>query len=202
MPATAYRPTWQWYTATSTTSANSLYLNTGWYPDNYRYQPTWATATTNATTTWANDVVWQYWVDGTAQAFASVRPLVAPAPSAADLERREQRQLASVRARALLENFLSDQQKAELEQQGYFHVVGSRGRLYRILARGQAGNVELLRPDGMLQARLCAHPRNNLPNEDAWLAQMLELRSDENHFLRVANLHVGSLPGDLYAAAA
>lgn len=164
------------------------------------YRPQRVSAATNAWyPTSNNNVVWEYWNE------APYRQIAPPAQVAAILrtteERHQQRQAASVRARALLEDFLSAEQKAELEQ-GYFHVVGSRGRRYRIRAQGQAGNVELLRPDGGLQARLCAHPRNHLPDADAWLVQMIELRHNEDNFLRTANVHAGHLPGDLYAAAA
>lgn len=112
-------------------------------------------------------------------------------------ERRQRRVAARARARTLLGEFLNDEQKAELERHGRFHVVGSKGRRYCIRAEGQSGNVDLLKPDGSIQARLCCHPRTSdgyLPEEDAWLMQMIEIRHDEDHFLRTANVHRGSLP--------
>lgn len=115
-------------------------------------------------------------------------------------EEREKRQAARVRARLLLGEFLDDEQKAELEHHGRFFVTGSRGRRYCIRAEGQSGNVDLLKPDGSVQARLCCHPRwvpgenDMLPEGDAWLVQMIEIRHDEDHFLRTANVHRGVLP--------
>ena len=99
------------------------------------------------------------------------------------------------RARILLAEFLSDEQKVELERHGRFHVTGSRGRRYCIRAHGQSGNVDLLKPDGSVQATLCAHPGAYVPDGDAWLMQMIELRHDEDHFLSTANVHRGSLVG-------
>jgi hypothetical protein len=114
-------------------------------------------------------------------------------------ERYQARAAARARARTLLGEFLDDEQKAELEHHGQFHVTGSRGRRYCIRAEGQSGNVDLLKPDGSVQARLCCHPRSmdyeSLPEGDAWLMQMIEIRHDEDHFLRTANVHRGSLAG-------
>jgi hypothetical protein len=107
----------------------------------------------------------------------------------------QERAAARTRARVLLEDFLSDEQKVELERKGRFHVTGSKGRRYCIRTTGgQQGNVDLLKPDGSVQASLCCHPRGYLPDGDAWLMQMVELRHDEEHFLRTANVHRGSLP--------
>jgi hypothetical protein len=111
--------------------------------------------------------------------------------------RDEGRRAARTRARLLLGEFLDEEQKAELEVHGRFHVTGSKGRRYCIRAQGQAGNVDLLTANGEVQATLCAHPRDNLPEGDAWLMQMIELRHDEEHFLRTANVHRGRLPADV-----
>jgi hypothetical protein len=111
-----------------------------------------------------------------------------------DRERHQERQVARVRARTLLDDFLSDEQKLDLERHGHFIVIGSKGRRYRIRTRGQSGNVDLLAPNGEVQAMLCAHPRDYLPDGDAWLMQMIELRHDEDHFLATANIHRGQLP--------
>ena len=89
---------------------------------------------------------------------------------------------------------LSAEQRTELAQRGYFHVVGSRGRRYRIRAQGIDGNVEWVDNDGVVLGRLCAHPNGSLPMADYWLAQMLTLRHDEDAFLRVANVHAGQRP--------
>jgi hypothetical protein len=108
-----------------------------------------------------------------------------------------ERRAAVTRARGLLHSMLSAEQRAEFDIHHRFHVNGSRGRRYCIQANGQSGNVELLDAQGKLQARLCAHPRGYLPDPDAWLAQMLEIATDEDHFLLTANVHWGKRPDDV-----
>jgi hypothetical protein len=166
------------------------------------YQPTYQYSNTSIYTAenrWTDDV-WHQWVSvpqtygyGPAQ-FHVETPEETAARRLQELAHREERQAARTRARVLLGEFLSEEQNAELEHHGRFHVTGSRGRRYCIRAEGQAGNVDLLKPDGSLQARLCCHPREGLPEGDAWLMQMIEIRHDEDHFLRTANVHRGSLP--------
>jgi hypothetical protein len=174
-----------------TTSGATTVQQTGWYPQNGWYQ------TTTAIT---QDQVWQTWINSpnvTWGSYAQTR-IETPEEMEARREAREQerrdRMVARARARTLLGEFLSDEQKVELERHGRFHVTGSRGRRYCIRAEGQAGNVDLLKPDGSLQAKLCCHPRQGLPDGDAWLMQMIEIRHDEDHFLRTANVHRGALP--------
>jgi hypothetical protein len=166
------------------------------------YQPTFYTQTTS--TTISPDQIWQQWVNtpnityGTYGVSPQQFHIETPEEMEARREERErdrqERVVARARARILLEEFLSDEQKVELEHHGRFHVTGSKGRRYCIHTSGQSGNVDLLKADGSLQATLCAHPRNSLPDGDAWLMQMIELRHDEDHFLRTANVHRGSLP--------
>jgi hypothetical protein len=180
------QPTWMMQTASN---ASITY-----------YQPTYSNTSIYTANNWWTDEVWQQWVTvpqtyGYAQGQFRVET---PEEIEAHRERRErerqERQVARTRARVLLGEFLSEEQNAELERHGRFHVTGSRGRRYCIRAEGQAGNVDLLKPDGSLQARLCCHPREGLPEGDAWLMQMIEIRHDEDHFLRTANVHRGSLP--------
>lgn len=132
--------------------------------------------------------VWQQWVQPVSMGQLNVLPDPDPA-------RQLQHDTARTRARILLAEFLSDEQKGELERHGRFHVIGSKGRRYCIRASGQSGNVDLLHPDGSVQATLCAHPGSYVPDGDAWLMQMIELRHDEDHFLQTANVHRGSLAG-------
>ena len=56
---------------------------------------------------------------------------------------------------------------------------------------GRIGNVRLLDERGVWLASYCIHPTNEheLPVADIQLSQLLLLRSDEEEFLRVANLH-------------
>lgn len=161
-----------------------------WYPQNTSY----------GIPAIAQDQIWQRWVSSpniTWDSYAQAR-IETPAEMEARRQERErehqERVAARARARVLLGEFLSEDQKAELEHHGRFHVTGSRGRRYCIRAEGQAGNVDLIKPDGSVQARLCCHPRQGLPDGDAWLMQMIEIRHDEDHFLATANVHRGSIP--------
>jgi hypothetical protein len=145
------------------------------------------------------DTIWQQWIT-VPQTYGYGGQLHVETPEEIEHHRvrrerdHQERVAARTRARVLLGEFLSDEQKAELDQHGRFHVMGSRGRRYCIRAEGQAGNVDLLKADGSIQARLCCHPRQGLPDGDAWLMQMIEIRHDEDHFLATANVHRGSLP--------
>ena len=164
-------------TYTPITSTSTLYTTNWTYGG--QYQPIYTGTGT--------DQVWQQWLTlTTEQQVVQERQIH---------EAHTRRDTARTRARILLGEFLSEEQKGELEQHGRFHVLGSKGRRYCIRASGQSGNVDLLRPDGTVQATLCAHPGDYVPDGDAWLMQMIELRHDEDHFLQTANVHRGSLAG-------
>lgn len=149
-----------------------------------------------------SDDAWYQWVQSS-QTYGYPSQFHVETPEETEARRverereRQDRHAARTRARVLLGEFLSDDQKGELERNGRFHVTGSKGRRYCIRTTGQAGNVDLLKPDGSVQATLCAHPGSYLPDGDAWLMQMIELRHDEDHFLSTANVHRGSLAGCL-----
>jgi hypothetical protein len=182
----------QYYVPTWTSNASNI--STQWY------QPT-QTHTYQTVNTYSNEV-WNQWVimgNGTMtispqSAFRVETPEEIEARREERAREAQERVAARTRARILLEDFLSDEQKEELNYHSRFHVTGSRGRRYCIRTSGQAGNVDLLKPDGKVQATLCCHPRGYLPDGDAWLMQMVEIRHDEEHFLRTANVHRGSLP--------
>jgi hypothetical protein len=159
---------------------------------------TWVT-TPSITTSTYTDQVWQTWVNTP----GALTPVGQEANEYRQQTERyqaerhrlgQERRAASARARILLGEFLTEEQKTELERHGRFHVTGSKGRRYCIRTTGQSGNVDLLTDKGEVQASLCAHPCGYLPDGDAWLMQMLEIRNDEDHFLRTANVHRGRLP--------
>ena len=208
----------QWYT-TSGTTTNYIPVNTQYYTTAASTQTIWQNW--NVTTTGSyqvpitySDQAWIQWNQTWHQ--INYQPHVYTLEELAQMEAQQARQraiyeernqrriAARTRARTLLEDFLDDEQKAELDRHGRFHVVGSKGRRYCIRAEGQSGNVDLLKPDGSFQARLCAHPTGvrlddspgyeALPEGDAWLMQMIEIRHDEDHFLRTVNVHRGALP--------
>lgn len=199
MPQTGYWP--QYYTTTAcTTNTYTPQIWQGWVnQSNNTVSDQWYQTTASTQQIWVNWVIQTPDVTWGSSRYATYQPVVeTPEQRTARRLREEfahkERQAARTRARALLEGFLDDEQKADLERHGRFHVTGSRGRRYCIRAEGQAGNVDLLKPDGSLQARLCCHPRQSLPDGDAWLMQMIEIRHDEDHFLRTANVHRGVLP--------
>jgi len=75
---------------------------------------------------------------------------------------------------------------------GVIEITGSAGGKYRIVQSGYEGNVEQLDADGEVTMRVCAHPRNpgrNLPSGDMWVGQVLALKTDEEEFLAMANVH-------------
>jgi len=91
------------------------------------------------------------------------------------------------RAERLLKANLTLEQTAQLEAQGWFEVLGSLGRRYRIW-QGQVRNVIRLGEDGTPAQRLCAHPAEYVPDEDAMLAQKLLIEVDEEAFAKIANV--------------
>jgi hypothetical protein len=106
-------------------------------------------------------------------------------------ERRRQAHLddlAATRAKALLLELLTEEQKAEYAEFEYFHVIGQSGKLYRI-KRGSAGNVYSIGLDGNEEHKYCIHARDSVPHEDNMIAQYGLLRTDEEQFLSLANRH-------------
>ena len=106
------------------------------------------------------------------------------------LEREEKEKEANAKALSLLRKHLSPEQLEQLKA-GYFEVVGSRGRVYRILCTiGISGNV--LRLDakgGRATHRYCCHIGHHHPQSDHFLAQKLMLEHFEERFIQTANLH-------------
>jgi hypothetical protein len=187
--STQYVPMWgSWQNNATIIQTN------GWYQNQSAYTP--------IITSTGADQVWYTWVtmgNGTMTTspnytYHQETPEEIEARREERAREAEERVAARTRARVLLEDFLDDEQKEELNYHSRFHVTGSKGRRYCIRTSGQQGNVDLLKPDGGVQATLCCHPRGYLPDGDAWLMQMVEIRHDEEHFLRTANVHRGSLP--------
>jgi hypothetical protein len=116
---------------------------------------------------------------------------------AIDRRRSRQRSRADKLAEDLLIACLSRQQAMDHLEHGWFDVISSLGRRFRIYTRtsvyggsqpSQSGNVVLLNDEGKQEARYCVHPPDNLPHADAWLAQKLALEADEDTVMAVANL--------------
>lgn len=95
------------------------------------------------------------------------------------------------KAKIVLLRALTPEQREEFKQFGYVHVTGGKTqRRYRI-REGRMGNIDVLDKAGKVRHRLCAHPREDLPDYDVMLTQVLYLRDAENEegFLSIANRH-------------
>jgi len=168
-----------------------------------------STASTGSVTydaTWVNWVRdahdWQVRSTRNAQAANAARQLARPvetaeqrmAREAADVKRRadealrmkaevEKKAKAKVRAKKLLQDHITKEQRESLEKHGFFEVVVA-GKTYRI-RQGTHGNVRLIE-NGKEVKSFCIQP-NYVPDEDAMLAQKLLLETDEASFLKIAN---------------
>jgi len=104
----------------------------------------------------------------------------------ADLRAKHAKETAArERAKALLREFLDEQQRDTLDKHRWFEVVSPAGRRYRI-TQGRAGNVYLIE-GGHQVMRYCIHPADMVPDEDTMLAQALMVRCAEDEFVNIAN---------------
>ena len=94
------------------------------------------------------------------------------------------RKIAAAKAEELLLACISDEQKKQYLEQGYFETIVN-DNLYRI-KKGRSGNVELIE-NGKPSSKFCIHPNMFVPDQDTMLAQYLLLHSDEPKFLKLAN---------------
>jgi hypothetical protein len=181
---------WEVWTAESATSTNSSILLD--------------TASTTVWTNWVRDA--EGWTQQIEWRSAAQPPRVHPAPrvltadeiAARDARRREAERVAAVsarerlaairRAEVLLRGNLSPEQLRQFDETRSFIVIGRDGRRFRI-REGRTANIDLVNPEGIVESRLCAHPRDDVPDCDTMLAQKLLLEDDEQHFLRLANRH-------------
>ena len=166
---------------------------------------TWATGSTVATESWATPWInWQS-INTTTTNFtvSDGANLRQPAPTAAELKARREREATAVRkrkqleaarevaqerAKVLLEECLSPAQKRAYRRWGTIPVVAASGKRYRI-EKGSMGNVVEIK-DRKVVARFCCHPTMQggvVPYHDAMLAQKLMLEVDEEAFLKLAN---------------
>jgi hypothetical protein len=87
----------------------------------------------------------------------------------------------------LLREWLSPEQLAQFEREGYFDVIGcDTGRRYRI-RRGTGMNVFEMDRTGRAVVGWCFVPSINLVAGDVMLAQKIALETDERSALAVAN---------------
>lgn len=208
MPTVAgYGSTSAWYFdqgATYTTSPYTIY-STGQTALANANQFTFATYQTSVTmqtsATWyawnnaqANvyqQAQWAQWQGGIVSAKTKKRAAQQQAEwdrAQAEARRQMEEQRAKIfeaqkRARALLMTNLSPAQRESLEKYRFFDI-GIEGKTYRI-HQGTHGNVRQVE-NGREIVTFCAQP-DDVPTEDAMLAQKLMLETDEAAFLRVAN---------------
>ena len=91
------------------------------------------------------------------------------------------------RATMLLREWLSPQQRAQFDAEGYFDVVGcDSGKRYRI-HHGTSMNVHEMDDAGHSKSGWCFAPNRRLAAGDVMLAQKIGLETCENSVLAVAN---------------
>jgi hypothetical protein len=94
---------------------------------------------------------------------------------------------SEVRARRLLREWLSPDQRAQFDAKGYFEVTGSHtGRRYRI-HYGTVSNVLELGDEMQPKTGWCFVPEHALVAGDVMLAQKIALETDEAAVLAIAN---------------
>jgi hypothetical protein len=88
----------------------------------------------------------------------------------------------------LLQDWLSPAQREQLDNSGYFEVVGcASGNRYRIYNVKLAPNVYQIDGVGRLKEGVCFLPAVPLVTGDVMLAQKIALETDEHRALAVAN---------------
>jgi hypothetical protein len=119
---------------------------------------------------------------------------------AAQSRRRARLDNRAIRGITLLREWLSPQQRQQLECYNYFEVIGcDSGKSYRIHhAVGQ--NVLELDGDGRPRMGWCFIPQGNLVPGDVMLAQKIALETDERSALAVAKQFLVP-PPPLYSVA-
>jgi hypothetical protein len=100
---------------------------------------------------------------------------------------KEVEDIREARGMALLREWLSPEQRAQLDASRSFDVVGCHtGKRYRIRL-GSRTNVYEIDQDGRPIIGWCFAPSENLVRGDVMLAQKIALEADENAALAVAN---------------
>jgi hypothetical protein len=119
----------------------------------------------------------------------------------AQSRRRARFENRAIRGITLLREWLSTQQRRQLDSYDYFEVVGcDSGKSYRI-QHGVCQNVLELDADGRPRMGWCFIPEGNLVPGDVMLAQKIALETDEWGALAIAKqFQVPPLPPPYTAA--
>lgn len=154
---------------------------------------TWTVWSRTIVTSAAETYLWPSWLEaaGTVDNQPAYAERANPCAERQILVAAGERLEARHRAEKLLQEALSEQQRLELREHGYFTVHalpvgGQPGRAYRI-RRGRERNIDKLSPAGLIIGQLCIHPVAAVPDADTMLAQKLWLESRESEALRIAN---------------
>lgn len=176
-------PVWITTTATTTASTASLVF---WSPDNPTTAGTWTTDST-----WITPSVYPsiYAPNPPRTILREVTPVITPEMRRRHRILRRRKVFVGNRARQLLLDHLTDDQRLSLERNGWFIVIGGHSRRrYKIIAANDnfAGNIHVLDGERTV-ARLCGHCDHTIPFNDQILAQKLMLENAEEDFLKLAN---------------
>lgn len=105
-------------------------------------------------------------------------------------EDRGRREVATDRARELLLEHLTLQQRETFVENGWFVVEGGRTKTkYRIRGGTLVANIDVLDKRDRSTHRLCGHAQSHIPMGDQLLSQKIMLELAEDEFLRLANRH-------------
>lgn len=96
---------------------------------------------------------------------------------------------ATKKARELLLEHLDERQRKDYEEKQRFFVVSQSGKKFEIICSGgNAGNVRIYNDKGKPIASACCHAKTQMPIEDHFLVQLLNIKFNEEEFLNQANL--------------
>jgi len=105
-------------------------------------------------------------------------------------EDQQRRAAATDRARELLLEHLTPQQRETYVKNGWFVVEGGRTKTkYRIRGGTLVANIDVLDKRDRSMHRLCGHAQSHIPMGDQLLSQKIMLELAEDDFLRIANRH-------------
>jgi len=186
-----------WISGGSSGGTSSTFTNTcpntssSIFPSTTLIWNTWTTSNTSTST--CGNTIWSNWivVDD-----PQITPAVPYQPSEQELAARRvaadvavKRKDANAKAMAILNENLTELQRAALKKHGWFLVEGGKSKkLYRIKSHSYAGNVRELCAEGKRElVQYCCHADGSIPIGDQLLTQLLALRHDEDHFLQRAN---------------
>jgi hypothetical protein len=170
-----------WYTWNTQYTTDTA--TTTWSNWNQEYETTGGSSTTTSITVDSTsasfyELTWHNWNIEYENEVVYEPPVVHEPP----VNIQEERQ----RAKQLLEEHLTKEQKNDLASKNEFEVESQSGKRYAIQL-GVAGNVFKLNRDKKKITKYCIHPTDNVVDYDAMLSQLIWLKWNEQEFEKVAN---------------